>query len=101
MKTLRRGSSGADVVTLQKRLVTLGFPPGATNGKFGPGTEAAVMAFQRSERLSVDGVVGPTTARALGLDDPPSFPSAVPAVNVDVVCRMFPATPRRNIERHL
>jgi putative chitinase len=101
MQTLRLRSSGKDVATLQRRLAALGFPPGAIDGDFGPGTEAAVIAFQRSEHLVADGVVGPNTARALGLEAPPAFVSIVPDVTVEVVAQMFPATPKRNIERYL
>lgn len=62
--TLRRGATGGDVRTLQQALTRHGFPA-APDGQFGPKTEAAVRAFQRSRRLTVDGVVGPQTWRAL------------------------------------
>lgn len=56
LPTLRRGSSGSDVITLQRRL-------GLTaDGKFGPATEAAVIAFQkRNPPLIADGIVGTQT----------------------------------------
>jgi hypothetical protein len=62
---LRQGSSGAPVTTLQLRLNALGFPVGEADGKFGPRTAAAVKSFQKSRKLTVDGVVGPQTAAAL------------------------------------
>ena len=45
--TLRRGSSGSAVKTLQAQLQTLGFNPGPIDGIFGSGTDGAVRAFQR------------------------------------------------------
>lgn len=101
MTTLRQGSSGPDVVALQNALRAHGFSPGATDGNFGPGTLAAVIAFQNSEGMLADGIVGPKTAAALGLAPAPLPATRIPGVTVDVVCRMFPETPRANIELHL
>ncbi|MDW8354565.1 MAG: peptidoglycan-binding protein [Bryobacterales bacterium] len=101
MKALRLGSTGGAVRTLQQRLKTLGFNPGRIDGRFGPATEAAVLAFQRSEGLLADGVVGPRTARALGLAFRIELRPVLPHVTVEVVSRMFPATPLDNIKRHL
>lgn len=101
MSILKVGSTGPDVSTLQDRLRELGFDPGATDGNFGPGTEAAVIAFQRSEGLLADGVVGPRTAQALGLPNPPEIPSVIPGVTVEIVSQMFPVTRVENIEQNL
>jgi putative chitinase len=101
MRTLRVGTTGADVSALQKKLVELGFDCGAESGTFGPGTQAAVTAFQRSKGLLPDGVVGPITATALGLTAPPEPASAIPAVTVEIVSKMFPATPAANIRANL
>jgi len=101
MKTLRAGSSGRNVRTLQKRLAELGFSPGKVDGKFGPATEAAVIAFQLSRSLLADGIAGPRTLTALGLTDDDTLPSVIPQVTVDRVSAMFPHTPRRNIEKYL
>jgi peptidoglycan hydrolase-like protein with peptidoglycan-binding domain/DNA invertase Pin-like site-specific DNA recombinase len=54
-----------DVRVLQGRLRLVGEPPGPIDGRFGPLTEAAVVRFQRSHGLAVDGVVGPHTRAAL------------------------------------
>lgn len=59
--TLRRGSRGSSVIELQQRLITLGFTPGTVDGIFGSHTDSAVRAFQRSRRITVDGIVGPQT----------------------------------------
>jgi dienelactone hydrolase len=65
--TLRVGSSGAGVVALQQKLHDLGFYGGAIDGLFGPKTQQAVVAFQASQGLVQDGIVGPATKAALGL----------------------------------
>jgi peptidoglycan L-alanyl-D-glutamate endopeptidase CwlK len=101
MDPLKLGSSGPAVAALQQALRDHGFPPGAIDGDFGPGTAAAVVAFQRSEGLVADGVVGPRTAAALGLAAVPPAPSMLPAVTVEIVTQMFPGTPSRNIAANL
>jgi LysM repeat protein len=62
---LRVGTTDhADVRILQLQLERLGYDV-AADGVFGPSTQAAVMAFQRSRGLPADGVVGLQTFRAL------------------------------------
>jgi DNA invertase Pin-like site-specific DNA recombinase len=50
---------------LQLRLRSLGEHPGPVDGRFGPLSRAAVIAFQRRHGLAVDGVVGEATAALL------------------------------------
>ena len=64
-ETLEFGSAGDAVRRLQARLKELGYEPGYTDGKFGANTEAAVMAFQSNNHLTVDGKAGPATQRVL------------------------------------
>lgn len=59
------GASGAAVKELQQLLKQLGFYKSNVDGKFGPVTEAAVKAFQKSRGLTVDGWAGPQTMSAL------------------------------------
>ena len=103
MAVLKIGSAGPDVTALQQALTKAGFDPGGFDGNFGPGTQAAVEAFQKSAGLAPDGVVGPQTAAALGLGAPPApeVALAIPAVTAALVAKMFPVTPLRNIEAHL
>ena len=55
--TIRRGSIGQAVRTLQERLNTVdGCGTVAVDGVFGPETETAVKGFQEARGLSVDGV---------------------------------------------
>jgi hypothetical protein len=65
---LRRGMLGAAVAELQTRLrQALGLTPGqlASDGHFGPATEAAVQRFQQQRGLEPDGIAGPLTLAAL------------------------------------
>jgi len=64
---LREGAHGEPVRQLQNRLAHFGFNPGAADGDFGPKTESAVKAFQRSRGLEADGIVGPNTWKSLGI----------------------------------
>ena len=63
--TLEFGSRGAEVLKLQKALLALGFNPNGTDGKFGRGTETAVMAYQTSRLLTADGKAGTLTLQAI------------------------------------
>ncbi|MBT2670463.1 L,D-transpeptidase family protein [Streptomyces sp. ISL-14] len=65
--SLKKGSSGPQVIELQKRLTNLGYSTKGVDGSFGKNTEAAVKKFQKSKKLTSDGVVGPKTKKALGL----------------------------------
>jgi peptidoglycan L-alanyl-D-glutamate endopeptidase CwlK len=101
MDVLQLGSTGTDVSTLQDTLRKQGFNPGPTTGRFTIPTQAAVIAFQRSEGLLADGIVGPRTAAVLAMPDPPDIPSVIPGVTVDVVSKMFPDTPVKNVRLNL
>ena len=68
MSILKQGSSGPDVTGLQTKLKELGFDPNGVDGNFGPGTAAALIAFQQSKGLAPDGKAGPQTLAALGIN---------------------------------
>ena len=72
--TIRRGSTGPDVVECQQDLIQLGYDlsPYGADGKFGAKTEKAVKDFQSTHvdpntgnQLKVDGIVGPASWAAL------------------------------------
>ncbi|MGA7936048.1 MAG: peptidoglycan-binding domain-containing protein [Kovacikia sp.] len=64
---LALGSEGPGVAAVQQRLTNIGFPV-RVDGVFGYETDDAVRAFQASNGLTPDGVVGPATAQALRSD---------------------------------
>lgn len=80
MPVLKQGSSGPEVRDLQQKLKDLGFDPNGVDGNFGPGTTAAVIAFQKSKGLQADGKAGPATLAALdsGAGSPSPEPPPAP-----------------------
>ena len=62
---LRNGSWGEKVTQLQERLKTLGYYDGEVDGRFGPGTQEAVIAFQSKNGLDADGYAGEKTLTVL------------------------------------
>jgi lipoprotein-anchoring transpeptidase ErfK/SrfK len=64
-ETLDFGSEGWQVERMQRRLASMGYFVPDIDGIFGEDTEHAVMAFQKANRIGVDGVVGPQTREAL------------------------------------
>ncbi len=62
------GSSGDDVRSVQQRLNHYGFHV-VEDGEFGTNTYNAVLEFQASRNLTVDGIVGDATWSALLADD--------------------------------
>lgn len=90
MASLMRGSEGPEVERLQTELQKRGFNPGTLDGKFGGGTEAALIAFQNSEGLLADGKAGPKTLAALGFEN--VEPSGdLGAFTVEFASQLFPS----------
>lgn len=63
--SLKNGSTGESVKSLQRRLKQLGYYTGSVDGDFGDATEAAVRAFQDRNGLYVDGKAGEKTLAKL------------------------------------
>ena len=89
-EVLRRGDGSEAkpnglVVELQEALIALGFelPVFGIDGIFRNETKAAVEAYQRASRLTVDGVVGENTIFSLYIDLQPPPPSKDPQKLVD------------------
>lgn len=122
MSVLKQGSSGPDVTALQRKLKELGFDPNGVDGNFGPGTKAALIAFQKSKGLTADGMAGPQTMSALQLGAATASGSStgattssgdsvgagaatgaapVAGVTAETVSKMFPGVPITNIKENL
>jgi peptidoglycan hydrolase-like protein with peptidoglycan-binding domain len=87
-QTLKEGDSGGAVKALQQRLNSLRYYAGSADGKFGSNTVEAVWAFQEVQGISVDGVVGPQTWKALEHPKSPTPRNPKVATRVEVNLRM-------------
>ncbi len=62
---LKKGTSGSAVKAMQEQLIKLGYLKGKADGKFGTSTYQALVAFQRANKLTADGVAGNQTLARL------------------------------------
>ena len=62
--TLRVGSRGDEVKTLQTKLKRWGYYDGSIDGIFGSGTESATKTWQSNHGLAADGIVGKMSWKA-------------------------------------
>ena len=69
--------TGSVVRDIQRALDKKGYNPGPIDGSFGTLTRAAVVAFQATRGLLVDGEVGEKTARALDIELPSAARSSM------------------------
>lgn len=65
--TLKKGSTGSTVRTLQTKLKNWGYYTGRVDGIYGEKTIAAVKYFQRKNGLTADGIAGAKTLAAMGI----------------------------------
>jgi hypothetical protein len=85
-RTLRSGMSGPDVTALQRRLATLHYDVGRITGTYNFDTQHAVTAFEKVQRMTRDGVVGPAAWKALSAPRVPHLrhPMRGAAIEVDL-----------------
>lgn len=79
--TLRKGDTGSAVKALQGALKELGFLTGAVDGKFGSGTEAALIAFQEKNEYPATGVADELLQAFLYNDKPRNVNNKKTTVN--------------------
>lgn len=77
--TMYPDDTGNDVTRLQKRLAELNYFKQDATGFYGPYTTEAVIAFQKRNNLSADGIAGPKTLDKLYSPDAKSGRPRPPA----------------------
>lgn len=70
------GSRGDEVTAIQRELSERGYYSAGIDGIFGTSTKNAVINFQKDNALTPDGIAGPNTLSALGIDGADSYTSA-------------------------
>jgi peptidoglycan hydrolase-like protein with peptidoglycan-binding domain len=78
------GSEGLVVLHVQQRLTELGYRPGAVDGRYGPATASAVMAFQKHEGLQRDGVTGNETLGAIDAPTVGAGPRTIDSPHLEI-----------------
>ena len=63
----KMGSRGEEVRTIQTKLIRWGYLNDKVDGIYGPKTRDAVIWFQKKNGLTVDGIAGPATLKAMGI----------------------------------
>ena len=94
MTLSKYGSRGDEVRQIQTRLRELGYNPGTVDGIYGTNTQNAVRAFQRDKGLSVDGIAGPKTLKALGITSGTSSGGGYTQNDVNLLARIISAEAR-------
>lgn len=64
---ITKGKTYDNIKAVQTRLKTLGYYKSTVDGAWGTKTMCAVMSFQSDHNLTVDGVVGAASERAMGI----------------------------------
>lgn len=70
------GSRGSEVTQIQTKLKRWGYYSGSVDGIYGTQTVNAVKYFQRKNGLTVDGIAGPATLKAMGITSSSSSSSS-------------------------
>ena len=75
------GSRGSEVTQIQTKLKRWGYYSGSIDGIYGTQTVNAVKYFQRKNGLTVDGIAGPATLKAMGITSSSSNSSSSSSYN--------------------
>ena len=85
------GSRGNEVSTIQEKLKRWGYYTGSVDGIYGSQTVAAVKRFQQKNGLTVDGIAGTQTLKAMGINSSSSSggSSSNNSSNVNLLARLI------------
>lgn len=90
--TYKRGSSGSVVSQIQTKLKNWGYYSYAVDGIYGSRTEKAVRLFQQRNGLTVDGMAGPATLAAMGIQSSDASQSV--SGDINLLARLISAEAR-------
>lgn len=83
------GSRGTEVRTIQEKLKRWGYYSGSVDGIYGSQTVSAVKSFQKKNGLTVDGIAGTQTLKAMGIiSSSSSSSSSNNSSNVNLLARV-------------
>lgn len=85
------GSRGSEVTQIQTKLKRWGYYKGNIDGIYGSQTLEAVKYFQRKNGLTVDGIAGPATLKAMGIysSSSSSSSSSSNSSNVNLLAKLI------------
>ena len=89
----KMGSRSEEVRNIQQSLTERGYDVGGVDGIFGTKTKNALMRFQRDQGLTVDGIAGKQTLKALGIGGGGSY-GGYTASEYDLLARIISAEAR-------
>lgn len=90
----RYGSRGQEVREIQTRLKKWGYYKGNVDGIYGSLTLQAVRYFQSKNGLTVDGIAGPKTLAAIGINPVSSQQASVRESDINLLARVISAEAR-------
>lgn len=83
------GSRGTEVRTIQEKMKRWGYYSGSVDGIYGSQTVSAVKSFQKKNGLTVDGIAGTQTLKAMGITSSSSSSSSSNnSSNVNLLARV-------------
>lgn len=92
--TSRYGSSGSEVTQIQTKLKRWGYYNGNIDGIYGSKTVTAVRLFQSKNGLTVDGIAGPKTLAAMGINSSSSSGGSVSNSDLNLLAHLVYAEAR-------